>query len=73
MLDEQPASEIRILERSLERMQGRIDEALSAVAKEIRLVKQQLRKRVAARGYKPDTSSRASPQALANDYCRDEN
>jgi hypothetical protein len=74
MLDEQPASEIRILERSLERMQGRIDEALGAVAKEIRLVKQRLRKRVAARGgNKPGASPDAPTPAPASDYCRDEN
>jgi nucleotidyltransferase/DNA polymerase involved in DNA repair len=74
MLDEQPVSEIRILERSLERMQGRIDEALGAVAKEIRLVKQRLRKRVAARrGDKPGASPDAPVPAPANDYCGDEN
>jgi hypothetical protein len=74
MLDEQPASEIRILERSLERMQGRIDEALGAVAKEIRLLKQRLRKRVVARGGdKPGASPGAPAPASANDYCGDEN
>jgi hypothetical protein len=49
-LDEQPAMEIRNLERSLERMRRRIDEALAAVAKEIRLVKLRLRKQMAIRG-----------------------
>jgi hypothetical protein len=44
--EEQPASEIKFLERSLERMQSRIDRALGAVAKEIRLLKQRLRKRI---------------------------
>lgn len=47
-IEEQPASEIKILERSLERMQSRIDRALDLVAKEIRLVKQRLRKRMPA-------------------------
>jgi DNA-directed RNA polymerase alpha subunit len=47
-IEEQPASEIKILERSLERMQSRIDRALGAVAKEIRLLKQRLRKRMPA-------------------------
>jgi len=41
---DEPASEIRVLERSLERMQGRVEAALSTVAKEIRLLKQRLRK-----------------------------
>jgi DNA-directed RNA polymerase specialized sigma24 family protein len=49
-LEEQPASEIKILERSLERMQSRIDRALGAVAKEIRLLKQRLRKRMPESG-----------------------
>ncbi|MBZ5594638.1 MAG: hypothetical protein LAP39_20535 [Acidobacteriia bacterium] len=72
MRDEQPVSEIRILERSLERMRRRIDEALGAVAKEIRLVKQRLRKNMARREVK-----KASPAvsdltpAPANDYPSD--
>jgi hypothetical protein len=45
-LDQQPASEIRTLERSLERMQNRVEAALGSVAREIRLLKQRLRKRV---------------------------
>ena len=48
-LEQQPASEIRVLERSLERMQGRVEAALGAIAKEIRLLKQRLHK-VAKRG-----------------------
>lgn len=47
---EQSAEEIRILERSLERMRSRIDAALEAMAKEIRLAKKRLRKRTATRG-----------------------
>jgi hypothetical protein len=49
-IEEQPASEIKIIERSLERMQSRIDSALGAVAKEIRMVRQRLRKRMPAGG-----------------------
>jgi len=44
-LEEHPVSEIRLLERSLERIQGRVDRALGAIAKEIRMVKQRLRKK----------------------------
>ena len=48
--EQQPGSEIRLLERSLERMQGRVEAALGAVAKEIRLLKQRLRKVAPKRG-----------------------
>jgi hypothetical protein len=47
---DQPASEIRVLERSLERMQGRVEAALRVVAKEIRLLKQRLHKVSTRRG-----------------------
>jgi HAMP domain-containing protein len=47
---DQPATEIRILERSLERMQGRVEAALGAVAKEIRMLKQRLHKASTRRG-----------------------
>lgn len=43
-LESQPASEIQTLERSLDRMQLRVDAALGAVAKEIRLLKVKLKK-----------------------------
>ena len=43
-LESQPASEIQTLERSLDRMQLRVDAALGAVAKEIRLLKIKLKK-----------------------------
>jgi DNA-directed RNA polymerase alpha subunit len=44
-VESEPASEeMRILESSLERMQGRVEAALGAVAREIRLIKQGLRK-----------------------------
>ena len=49
-LEQQPASDIRVLERSLERMQGRVEAALGAVAKEIRLFRQKLRKIAPKRG-----------------------
>jgi hypothetical protein len=43
--ESEPASEeMRLLESSLERMQGRLEAALGAVAREIRLIKQRLRK-----------------------------
>jgi hypothetical protein len=45
--NEQPVSEIRLLERSLERIQRRVDWALGSVAKEISVLKQRLRKKVA--------------------------
>ena len=45
-LEDQPTSEIRVLERSLERMQGRLEGAV----KEIRLLKQRLRRVVPRRG-----------------------
>jgi hypothetical protein len=37
-------SEIRLLERSLARIEQRVDAALASVAKEIRLARRQLRK-----------------------------
>ena len=49
MADDQPASEIRILEHSLARMQSRVDEAHAAVSREIRLLQQRLRKGKAPR------------------------
>jgi hypothetical protein len=42
---EPPASEFRLLERSLERIQRRVDWAFGAVTKEISAVKQRLRRR----------------------------
>jgi hypothetical protein len=42
--EDEPASEIRLLERSLERMQERLEAALGAAVKEIRVLKQRLRK-----------------------------
>lgn len=44
-LEQQPASEIRMLERSLERIERRIDVAFGAVTKEIHLLRQRLRRR----------------------------
>jgi hypothetical protein len=41
-----PLSEIRLMERSLERIQRRVDRALTSVAKEIAALKQRLHKRV---------------------------
>ena len=43
-MDEPSQSDIRSLDRSLERMHGRISAALGAVAKEIALVQKRLRK-----------------------------
>jgi DNA-directed RNA polymerase alpha subunit len=43
-LQDKPASEILDMERSLERMQARIETALGAVAKEVRILKQRLHK-----------------------------
>jgi len=43
-LEGEPLSEIRSLERSLARFQGRVNSALGAVAKEIHLLKERLRK-----------------------------
>lgn len=40
-----PRPEVQILERSLERIEGRVDAALSAVAREIRLMRRRLRRR----------------------------
>jgi len=45
-LDEPPDSEIRSLDRRLERMHGRINAALGAVAREIATVRKRLRKRI---------------------------
>lgn len=42
--EQEPGSEMRLLERSLERMQDRVEAALGVVAKEIRLIRQRLRK-----------------------------
>jgi DNA-directed RNA polymerase alpha subunit len=47
---QEPGSEIRILERGLERIQCRVEAALGAVAKEIQLLRQRLRKVVPRRG-----------------------
>lgn len=49
MLDREPATDVRLLERSLERIEGRLNAALASVAREIGLVKQRLRKKVGAR------------------------
>jgi hypothetical protein len=49
-LEQQPATEIRLLERSLERMQSRVEAALGAVAKEIRVLRLRLRKVAPKRG-----------------------
>jgi hypothetical protein len=57
-IEDRPASDMKILERSLERMQDRIDRALGAVAKEIRLIKQRLRKRMAEPGPDPQSHTR---------------
>jgi hypothetical protein len=43
-LEQHPASEIQVLERSLDKMQTRVDAALVAISKEIRLLRQRLRK-----------------------------
>ena len=43
-LEQHPASEIQNLERSLDKMQTRVDAALIAISKEIRLLKQRLRR-----------------------------
>jgi hypothetical protein len=43
-LEIHPASDIQVLERSLDRMEVRVEAALGAVSKEIRLLKQRLRK-----------------------------
>jgi hypothetical protein len=48
-LDELLDSDIRSLDRSLERMHGRISVALGAVTKEIAMVQKKLRKRMEAR------------------------
>jgi hypothetical protein len=71
-LDGQPASEIRVLERSLERMQDRIDKALGIVAKEIGLVKQRLRKTIAMQSRKEPEFPVTSARRPTNNYCRDE-
>ena len=41
---QEPASEMRFLERSLDRIERRVEDTLGAVAKEIRLLKQRLRR-----------------------------
>jgi hypothetical protein len=69
-LEERPVSEIQGLERSLERMQSRIDRALGVVAKEIGLVKQRLHKSMKSRHPKREEAGPAAP--AATDYCRDE-
>jgi Bacterial RNA polymerase, alpha chain C terminal domain len=43
-IQDQPATEMRVLELGLERMQVRVESALGAVVKEIRLLKQRLQK-----------------------------
>ena len=43
-LEQQPPSEIQVLERSLDKMQTRVDAALASISKEIRILKQRLRK-----------------------------
>jgi DNA-directed RNA polymerase alpha subunit len=43
-LEQQPASEIQVLERSLDKMQTRVDAAHASISKEIRILKQRLRK-----------------------------
>ena len=48
-----PSSEIRLLERSLERIEERVDAALGSVAKEIRSARQRLMK---LKGRPPQTS-----------------
>ncbi|MBZ5625615.1 MAG: hypothetical protein LAQ69_44010 [Acidobacteriia bacterium] len=70
-LEEQPVSEFRILERSLERIESRIDRALGAVAKEIRSVRQRLHKKMAARTGKKPAPTAPAPGS-AGDYCGDE-
>jgi hypothetical protein len=67
-LDEQPASEIRILQRSLERMRSRINEALAAVTKEMQLLKRRLRKQMVARGAKKGGSARGDPPLITGGY-----
>jgi lambda repressor-like predicted transcriptional regulator len=52
-LDERLDSEMRGLDNSLERMQGRIAAALEVVAKEIALVQRRLRKRMESRDIGP--------------------
>jgi hypothetical protein len=47
---DESSSEMRVLERSLERMQGRVEAALTAVAKEIHLLKQRLHRVSPRRG-----------------------
>jgi len=43
-LEQQPPSEIQVLERSLDKMQTRVDAALASISKEIRILKQRIRK-----------------------------
>lgn len=72
-LEEQPASEMRILERSLERIESRLDRALGVVAEEIRFIKKRLHKKMSARRIKePGTPGAAPAPRAAGDYCPDE-
>lgn len=79
LLDEPPNSEIRILERSLERMQNRLDRAVAVVTKEIRFLKERLRKKTSSRAARrpvagPKASRREAPASgPVDDYCREEN
>ena len=68
-VDEQPILEIRILDRSLERMRSRINEALAAVTKEIQSVKRRLRKPMVTRGAKKAGTAPSYPTSnTASDY-----
>jgi hypothetical protein len=42
--EQEPSSEIRVLDRSLERMQTRVEAALGSITKEIRLLRQRIHK-----------------------------
>jgi hypothetical protein len=71
-VQEQPVSEIRMVERSLERIESRIDRALGAVAKEIGLVKQRLRGKMAGRNGKiPERATITPASHPGNDHRRD--
>ncbi len=54
---EQQADELRVFERGLERMQGRIDAALEAVAKEIRSLKHRLHRKMTEGRGKSDSAT----------------
>lgn len=72
-LDEQPASDMRILEHSLERMQNRIDRTLAVVAEEIRFIRKRLHKKMAARRSKEPGPPGAAPAPRATgEDCPDE-